>query len=510
MMWGRGRPRTREWRGSCTRAAAVLIASALALLALAPGASATELEGPTLPTNDLQEILSLPGLGTPPPVPTQTNPEPVLAPVKPARCNAKSNPLASEQGRVPAAAIESPQAASGWTCNTSVVSRFPTPGGFRVWRYVDPSGHVCAYYDTSLISPLNVFSMAGGPSSGVVVLDMSNPASPVQTATLTDPAMLAPHESLNLNSRRGLLAAEMGSGTTLPGLMSIYSLSQDCRHPVLDAVYLAAPFGHESGFAPDGNTFWIAGGEGIAAVDVTDPTKPQTIWEADEFAHGLNVSDDGNTLYDADPIDGHLTILNVSEVQERVPSPMVNEVSRLTWGTVAVPQNTNPMVIEGRPYLLEFDEFAFRFNPPTIADKVGGARIIDISNPAHPRVVSNIRVAVNMKAAHEAADGDPSPMPRPAFDYASHYCAIPREVNPEIVACSFINSGLRVFNIHNPLRPREVAYFISPPAPNPPAEASDFAMSQPAFDPGRRQIWYTDGTTGFYNIQLAASQWRNP
>jgi hypothetical protein len=484
----------------------------LALVAslLPSSASAAEVVGPTLPANDLQSLLALPGLGTPAPVPTQKNAEPVLAPVPAAKCNPKSHPLHGEQGRVPAGAINSAEAPNGWTCNTSIVSRFPTPGGFRVWRYVDPSGHVCAYYDTSLFSPLNVVSMAAGPSSGVVVLDMSNPASPVQTATLTDPAMLAPHESLNLNARRGLLAAEMGSGATLPGLMSIYSLSQDCRHPVLDATYLADPFGHESGFAPDGKTFYIAGGEGIAAVDVTDPSKPQTIWEADEFAHGLNVSDDGNMLYDSDPIDGHLTILNVSQIQARVPTPLVTEVSRLTWDTVSIPQNTDPMVINGKRYLLEFDEFAFRFNPPTIADKVGGVRIIDISDPSHPRVVSNIRLAVNMKAAHEAADGDPTQLPRPTLNYASHYCAIPREVNPEIVACSFINSGLRIFNITHPLHPREVAYYISPPSANPPAEASDLAMSQPAFDPATRQVWYTDGTTGFYDVQLRAKEWPHP
>src|SRR6185437_343827 len=230
------------------RLPALLVAAAL----LAAPARAAADGTPTLPTNDLQDLVSLVGLGTPVPVPTQLNPEPVLAPVPAAKCNAKSHPLAGEQGRVPASAIESPAAANGWTCNTSVVGHFPASGGFRVWRYVDPSGHTCAFYDTSLFSPANVVRLALGPSSGVAVLDMSNPASPVQTATLTDAAMLAPHESLNLNTRRGLLAAEMGNGTTLPGLMSIYDVKQDCRHPVLDALYVAAPFGHESGFSPDG------------------------------------------------------------------------------------------------------------------------------------------------------------------------------------------------------------------------------------------------------------------
>ncbi len=464
---------------------------------------------PMLPTNDLEGLLSLTGFPTPTAVATQENPEPPLQAVPPAQCGAGSHPLAGEQGRVPASAINSPAAAYGWTCNVSVVSHFATPGGFRAWRYSDQAGHACAFYDTTLSSAVNVVSLGGGPSSGVVVLDMGDPAHPVQTATLTSLPMLSPHESLNLNAKRGLLAADMGNATALPGLMSIYDVSRDCRHPVLDSTYLAAPFGHESGFSPDGNTFWIGGAQGIAAVDVSDPKSPHTLWVGNEFAHGLNLSDDGNTLYDTNPVDGELTLLNVSQIQARVPAPMVSEISRLTWNTVSIPQNTNPMTIDGKPYLLEFDEFAFRFNPATVNDTVGAARIIALSDPAHPRVVSNIRLAVNMPAAHKAADGDPSFVPSPALDYGAHYCAIPREVNPDIVACTFLNSGLRIFNIQDPLHPREVAYYISPPGTSN-GQAADSAFAQPAFDPARREIWYTDATTGFYDVKLTPSEWPNP
>jgi len=216
---------------------------------------------------------------------------------------------------------------------------------------------------------------------------MADPAHPVETARLTDPAMLMPHESLNLNAKRGLLAAEAGNGLSAPAIMSIYDVSQDCRHHDLQWDGLAARFGHESGFSPDGNTFWIGGGEGIAAVDVSNPKAPHTIWEGNVFAHGLNVSDDGDTLYDSNPIDGRLTLLDVSQIQNRVPNPKVNEISSLTWDTVSVPQNTAPMQIGGKPYLLEFDEFAFRFNPVTISDQVGAARIIDIADPLHPQQI---------------------------------------------------------------------------------------------------------------------------
>jgi hypothetical protein len=487
------------------------VAAVVAIVASAGGGQAISL--PTLPTNDLQQTLSLTGYPTPKAVAVQHSAEPKLAPVPAAVCRAGSHPLAGEQGRVTAADIASPQAAEGWNCNLSVVSRFSTPGGFRVWRYVDDQGNVCAFYDTSLFSPLNVVSLALGPSPGVEVLNMANPAHPVQTDVLTSLPMELPHESLNLNAKRGLLAAELGNGGSAPGLMSIYSISHDCLHPTLDATYQAARFGHESGFSPDGKTFWIGGGEGIAAVDVSDPTHPHTLWDGNVFAHGLNVSDNGDTLYDSNPIDGNLILLNVSQIQDRKPHPVVTEVSRLTWGPVSIPQNTDPMTINGHHYLLEFDEFAFRFNPPTIADDTpGAARIINIDDPAHPRVVSNLRLAVNMPAVHKAADGDPSELPAPNFNYAAHYCQIPREVDPGIAACSFINSGLRIFNIQNPRHPREVAYFVSPPKTGTlaGAEASDLAMSQPAFDPARRQVWYTDATSGFWNLQLSKSVWPDP
>ena len=490
------------------------VAICAALLSAVTGAG-TATGQITFPANDLQPALALTGIPTPLMVPEQMNPEPAVVPSPRADCGPGSRPLGGMQGRVPASAVDSPQAAQGWTCNTSVVGHYGSmPGGFRTWRYVDPAGHVCAYYDTSLQSPLSIVRLAGGPSPGVAVLDMSDPAHPVRTAMLTDIVMSAPHESLNVNAKRGLLAADMGNASVLPGLMSIYSLSQDCRHPVLDATYLASRFGHESGFSPDGRTFWIGGIDDVAAVDVTDPKHPHTIWQANEFVHGLNISDDGNRAYLADPVTAGLTILNTSQVQARVPSPIVSEVSRLTWGNVSIPQNTAPMTIDGKRYLLEFDEFALRLGGGiSPLNTVGGARIIDLSDETHPKVVSNIRLEVNQPAEHSEAQGDPQSFPSTLTTYAAHYCAIPREVDPEIVACSFINSGLRIFNIQDPLHPREVAYYISPPTGSPSVPLSkpaDLAVSMPSFDPGRGDVWYTDAVTGFYAIHLDNNVWPHP
>jgi hypothetical protein len=37
--------------------------------------------------------------------------------------------------------------------------------------------------------------------------------------------------------------------------------------------------------------------------------------------------------------------------------------------------------------------------------------------------------------------------------------------------------------------------------------ASDFAMSKPAIVPSRREVWYTDGATGFNVLRVAQSVW---
>ena len=354
----------------------------------------------------------------------------------------------------------------GLWCNMTLISHQGTSGGFKVFRYVDQSGRVCAFYDTALLFPTNAINLLG-PSLGVTVLDMSDPAHPVKTDTLSQLPMLSPHESLNLNVKRGLLAAVNGNPATAPGLVSIYDVHADCRHPVLDSTSLVARFGHESGFTSDGNTFYATSTAlpSITAIDVTDPKQPHSIWQGNIFAHGMSLSDDGNRAYVADP-SGNMLILDTSQIQARKPNPQAREISRLTWGSASIPQNAIPFTENGHPYVLEFDEYtAGTLTLGGNRDAVGAGRIIDISDETKPFVVADLRLQVDQPSDHHAAGIDPGTL-SPAQGYAAHYCNIPTRVDPKIVACSFIASGLRVFNISDLLHPREIAYFVSPTKPN--------------------------------------------
>jgi hypothetical protein len=438
----------------------------------------------------------------------QLNPEPPLQATPEVPCDAGSKPDPEMQGRISQAAINSGAAKDGYWCNLSRVSHFGVSGGFKVYRYVDPHGHECAYYDTALLFPLNALNLSS-TSGGVVVLDMSDPAHPVQTATLTSLAMLSPHESLNLNPARGLLAADLGNPATYPGWVDVYDVQQDCRHPILESSGLFAHFGHESGFSADGKTFFATGTgfPAVTAIDLSDPTHPHDVWVGQLYVHGMSMSDDGNRAYMADPIGHDMLILDTSQIQARVPDPQVKEISRLTWPEATIPQNAIPIRIHGHPYILEIDEYSGNASGGD-PNNVGAARLIDIADELHPHVISDLRLAVDQYANRATIANDPG-MLSPVQGYAAHYCNVPQENDPGIVACSFIASGLRVFDIRDPYHPKEIAYFNPPPTAK--VEnglmASNFAMSKPAFAPERREIWYSDGVSGFYVLRIERRVW---
>jgi hypothetical protein len=475
----------------------------LAALLLAPVGVVV---GQSNPLNDLFALGQGSGQ-TPEHSPVQHNPEPPLRASSQLACDSDSKPEPGLQGRVPEGS-----AANGLWCNLTRVAHHGSAGGFKVLRYRDQQGHECAYYDTALLYPLNAFRF-DSTSQGVAVLDMSDPAHPRQTATLLDLPMLSPHESLNLNPRRGLLAAVLGDPTTQPGLVTVYDASRDCRRPVHQFTQLLARFGHESGFSPDGKTFYAAGTgtEAITAIDLTTPSDPHVVWHGNVRSHGMTISDDGNRAYIANPVgdDTGLLILDISEIQARKPNPQAREVSRLAWKSLSIPQNAIPFTKNGHPYLLEIDEFT----AGTVDDagndhEVGAARIIDIAEERHPRVVSNLRLEVHQPEGHASAANDPG-YDNPAQGFAGHYCDLSTRVDPTVVACSMIASGLRVFDISKITEPKEIAYYVTSPRPTFENGYTDsnFAMSKPVVVPERREVWYTDGPTGFYVLRIDEHVW---
>jgi hypothetical protein len=267
--------------------------------------------------------------------------------------------------------------------------------------------------------------------------------------------------------------------------------------------------GHEGSFSTDGNTFWVSstGGHTLTALDVTDPSLPlpllvDTRW----VGHGFNISDDGNRLYLADIADfgtnAGLTILDVSQVQRRVPNPTVPVVSHLSWPDVSIPQTNLPVRIGGNPYLVEIDEFTRGASATPLAP-VGGARVIDIADERHPRVVSTIKLEVNLPGARAGEQSNDTPFAN-SIGYTGHYCAVPRRDDPGVVACSFVGSGVRLFDIRDPFHPKQLAYA------NFPSNLGAFVLNAPALVPERGEIWFSDGFSGFYVLKVTNGVWPFP
>jgi hypothetical protein len=425
------------------------------------------------------------------------------------------------QGRAPSTDVASGRYAKGYRCNAIQISHVGTTGGYRVERYVDKAGHECGYFDTTLLHPafLPDQLLAEGPNvsmgPGTWVLDMRDPAHPVHTDTIRTLTFQSPHESVRLNQKRGLIVADLANPVAHPGIVDVFDVAKDCRHPSLLSSTPFGILGHEGGFSPDGNTFYVASlyGHTLAAVDLTNPVAPTLLWATYAYQpHGVSLSNDGKTLYMAEGQfqegDGGfrgLTVLDVSQIQKRVLNPTVPLISRLTWPNVGTPQNATPFTVKGHPYLLETDEFGSGAH-------IGAARIIDIKSIKKPKVIANMRLAVNQpKAQGPALEGDPgNTLPEQTFQgYQGHYCSLPSRIDPQVIACSFIMSGLRVFDISTLTKPKEIAYFNKPTVPGSvavsPRRSGAFAMAAPAYDQATGDIWYSDGNAGFFVVRLTGA-----
>lgn len=103
------------------------------------------------------------------------------------------------------------------------------------------------------------------------------------------------------------------------------------------------------------------------------------------------------------------------------------------------------------------------------------------------------------------------------FGYNSHYCNVDRRDDPTVLACSNFESGLRVFDIGDVSRPREIAY--SNPGGDGTAAPASFGGTYAGYTSaaprilvhgGEGQVWFTDQDRGFYVVRFTNGAWPPP
>lgn len=319
---------------------------------------------------------------------------------------------------------------------------------------------------------------------------------------------------MDLHVERGILVAAVGNLTTLPGVLDVYDVETDCRAPrLLSSVNLGGLLGHEGSLSPDGLTYYVGstGGNTLTAVDLTDPRLPKAIAVVNIASHGLSVSADGNTLYDtvtSGPEKGMVTF-DVSAIQARrlpavlTPGAGFVKLSSVSWDDISIPQSTIPVTIRGKSYVIESDEFSS-------GAAIGASRIFDVSDPRAPQQISQLRLQVHEPENAGKVAGDTKALI--GGPYSGHFCSVPQLVEPGIVACSMLRSGVRVFDIRDPAKPEEIAYF-SPPAPfDSLADGRGRCSclhtgSTVAFVPERGEMWVSGQESGFHVVRFTNGVW---
>jgi len=428
------------------------------------------------------------------------------------------------QGQLPQADRASGRAADGYTCNLREVGFFASTSFANFDTYEN-----CAYYSDTI----GLYSAEGG----TVVLDVSDPRHPVKTDYLTASSAKNAGESLRINRKRGLLAADRytiseNAKPQEPGSerqFVVYDVKADCRHPKLLAdVVMPSAVGHEGCFQPDGMVYYMASTSTITPIDISDPTKPKQLSEPwARGVHGCSTSDDGKRGYFGDIDLGRLLIADTSEVQARKPDAKMTDVAFLYTPGNGGQQATIPITYGDHPYLIDWSEFVDLGHQCVPGDgsesNYGYPIIVDIADEKNPKTVSKMQTEVMLPENCAAVLGDSAFLTTQGlvagdvfaligsrvFLYDSHYCSTDRLHDPTIVACSSFGSGVRVYDIRDPLKPREIAYYNpgSVKTPDGTAFVANATVARPVIRSDLGQIWFPDIAKGFHVVQFRDGVW---
>jgi hypothetical protein len=441
----------------------------------------------------------------------------------PAKCGPNDKPETGLQGQVPMADRASGRSVEGYTCNLTEVGFMPSSAFANFDTYKN-----CAYYSDTI--------GATNAEGGTVVVDVSDPRHPKQTAYLTERAAANAGESLRVSLRRGLLVADRYY--LAPGVsnfddpdanrsLAVYDIKRNCRKPKLLAdVVMPSAIGHEGCFQADGMVYYMASTDNITPIDLSDPRHPKQLSEPQDLGiHGCSTSENGKRAYLSDIGLARMVVADTSEVQARKQNAKIKVIGTLPNDGNDGQQSTIPIFYGGHPYVFSFAEYATLGEPctarPDRETNFGYPYIADIADERHPKFVSKIFNEVTLPENCAAVAADSAAFPSNGltkgdvfgvvgsrvFLYDSHYCSTDRTHDPTIAACASFGSGIRVYDIRNPRTPSEIAYFNPGMTDAPGGAIANATVARPVIRTDLRQIWFSDIAKGFHVVQFRDGVW---
>jgi hypothetical protein len=496
-------------------------------------------------------VVALVAVGLVAPVARAWDTSPLTTPVVDSfhRCGADDLPEGAIQGDVPKADQDSGRAQQGYNCGLALLGHSALDLGGR------PSANAniawagrCAYVASSDGIDLQGGDPTPSPASGVAVVSVSEDGVPTQVATLRTRGSVAAAETLHAvttpEGRKILVVGQYtptkpteGGGqewSTKPKPMDIYDVSDpDCskfRHLTtydwptnihnltitqdgrfvfatlpLQVLDISGLWDEDAstGVRYLGNLQDAMNGPPVAVGPSADvapvvPGELRSQFKPPTYVgHEAWPSPDGRTVYLGGqmPYGEVLTILDIGAWLDGTGPP------RIVGENAGRGHSVRTATIGGKPYVLHSDEGVFgaaygcipqMLNPLAAASQ---PFLTDISDPTKPRTVSEMGLEINepQHCADQAQAGE---------NDAVHYHDVDDPTDTTFVMASMWNAGLRIFDVRDPEKPTEVAYFNPGDVDTSATVKLDQAWGHVHYDAPTGQIWFATATGGFWVVRI--------
>jgi len=212
-----------------------------------------------------------------------------------------------------------------------------------------------------------------------------------------------------------------------------------------------------------------------------DPSSPTGCgpYDCNLFVHSMAPTADGETTFLAMEA-GQFLVLDTGSVVNAASPPasvidlhgdlLTNPTNRPVWeqtpadpGAVpnncfkACPNGHSAVPIPGTHFALTTDEVYGTFTDPSFGCPWGWARIIDVSDPAHPTIVGEYKIAEDQQSFCGSARDDA--LTEQFTSYSSHN---PTAL-PDLAFIDWHSGGIQAVDLANPANPTQAGFFLPKP-----------------------------------------------
>lgn len=335
------------------------------------------------------------------------------------------------------------------------------------------------------------------PNAGIMVVDVSDPSAPEVVHQIGPPEAANRGETtremriwpqqdllvvLNLASNCSYLIHECSpESATKPDVYRFFDIRGDkAAAPELIAEYRPSIDPHEFYLwvdpkRKDRALMFQSTPSGNQQLLVTDISKARAgkfgelaTWSAvipdagDNRLHSLSISPDGRTGYVA-YLEGGFFMIDTSDLARGVAKPEIRLITpldkRAHWGE---PGAHSAVPLWGSDHALVTDEVYGRALAAlgNHGCPWGWTRIVDISDPRKPKVVSEYKLEANSEEYCDDPTGN-----RPDRDFFSSWSAHNPTLTPNLAFISWHSGGLQAVDISDPTKPKQAAVFSPEPLP---------------------------------------------